>query len=368
MKFLEKQKAILVLENGEYFTGNLFGYPGIALGEVCFNTSMTGYQEILTDPSYYGQIVVMTYPMIGNYGINEEYSQSEKIQAAGFAVKHYIRRPSNFFSRMTLDDFLKLHRIPGIENIDTRRLVLTLRNKGVMRGGIFPEATFQPYMLEHVLSIPRMQGQDLTGFVTTKQPYRFSKEKKKFTVAVYDFGVKKNILRYLDEAGFEVHVFPANTKPEDIQHFDSFFLSNGPGDPSAAGYAIENTKKILEFKKPVFGICLGHQILGLAKGWKTYKLKFGHRGGNQPVIDRRTKKVEITAQNHGFAVETPGQLDPEIIYINLNDHTVEGFQDSSFPVLSVQHHPEASPGPNDSRHLFSDFYKLVESYYEKTAL
>lgn len=365
MLYNNKIRAVVVLENGDYFVGKLFGYPQKALGEVCFNTSMTGYQEILTDPSYYGQIVTMTYPMIGNYGIYEDYSQSNKIQCFGFIVKKYIKKPSNYISQMTLEEFLIQNKTPGVENIDTRKLVLTLRDQGVMRGGIFPdEAEFKNYMLEEVLSIPPMIGLDLASKVTTNQPYQYSKKEKKFKIAVLDYGVKRNILKYLDEAGFEVHVFPAFTKPEQIKHFHCYFLSNGPGDPAATQYAIENVREILTYKKPIFGICLGHQILGLARGWKTFKLKFGHRGGNQPVMDLRTKKVEITAQNHGFAVETKDQQDLEIIYVNLNDKTIEGFKDRDFPILSVQHHPEASPGPNDAKHIFNDFYNMVEQFYE----
>lgn len=366
MYFSKKIRSVVVLENGDFFIGNLFGYPKKALGEVCFNTSMTGYQEILTDPSYYGQIVTMTYPMIGNYGIYEEYSQSHKIQCFGFIVKQYIKRPSNFISQMSLDEFLKYHQVPGIENIDTRKLVLTLRNHGVMRGGIFPdEGEFKPYMIEEVLQIPSMAGLDLTSFVTTTKPYIYSKTSKKYKIAVLDFGVKRNILKYLDEAGFEVHVFPSNVSSDEIKNFDCYFLSNGPGDPSAVHYAIENVKNILSFKKPLFGICLGHQILGLARGWKTYKLKFGHRGGNQPVMDILTQRVEITAQNHGFAVETKEQKDLQIIYVNLNDQTIEGFKDQNEPILSVQHHPEASPGPNDAKHIFKKFYNMVDQFYAK---
>lgn len=364
--FNKQQKGILVLENGDYFIGDLFGYPKKSLGEVCFNTSMTGYQEILTDPSYYGQIIVMTYPSIGNYGIHKDYSQSNKIQCAGFIAKKFIRKPRNFFSEMTLEEFLIQNQTPALENLDTRKLVLTLRTKGVMRGGIFPDQKeFKKSMWEEVLSIPEMNGLDLTHFVTTKTSYRFSQEEKKYKIAVIDFGVKKNILKYLEEAGFEVYVFPSFTKIEEIKQFDCYFLSNGPGDPSATKEGIELTKELLKLNKPIFGICLGHQILGLARGWKTFKLKFGHRGGNQPVLDLRTKKVEITSQNHGFAVETKEQKDLEIIYLNLNDNTIEGFKDNILPILSVQHHPEASPGPNDSKHIFKDFFYLVKKFYEK---
>ncbi len=360
----KKIQGVLVLENGDYYIGNLFGYPKKSFGEVCFNTSMTGYQEILTDPSYYGQIVVMTYPSIGNYGIYQEYSQSEKIQCSGFIVKKYIKKPSNFISEKTLQEFIYDNQIPAIEDIDTRKLVLTLRNQGVMRGGIFPEENeFKQYMLEEVLRTPLMEGLNLAHYVTTKKSYQYSREQKQFKLAVIDFGVKKNILKYLDEAGFEVYVFPCFTKIEEIKNFDAFFLSNGPGDPSATTYGIELVKEILKLKKPVFGICLGHQILGLARGWKTFKLKFGHRGGNQPVLDLRSKKVEITAQNHGFAVEAKEKRDLEILYINLNDQTIEGFREGDI-ILSVQHHPEASPGPSDSRHIFKDFYYLVKRFYK----
>ncbi len=362
---MKSRKGVLVLENGNFFAGNIFGYPRITLGEVCFNTSMTGYQEILTDPSYAGQIVTMTYPMIGNYGINEKYSQSEKIQCEGLIIKKLIRRPSNFESHKSLEEFLIENYVMGLEGIDTRRLVLTLRDQGVMRGGIFPDYDrFESFMMDEILKIPVMNGRDLASEVSIKAPYVYSKEQKKLKIAVYDFGVKRNILKYLDEAGFEVFVFPASTPAEELEDFHAYFLSNGPGDPAALTYAIENVKKLLSFNKPLFGICLGHQILGLARGWKTYKLKFGHRGGNQPVIDRITGKVEITAQNHGFVVAPENKENLEIIYINLNDNTIEGFRDRVSPVLSVQHHPEASPGPHDSLHIFNDFFHMVKKFYE----
>ncbi len=355
--------AVLVLENGLVFRGRSFGARKESMGEVCFNTSMSGYQEILTDPSYCGQIVTMTYPMIGNYGINEIYSQSSRIQCAGFVVKQYVRRPSNHLSEQSLGDYLAQHDIPGIEGIDTRKLVLTLREEGAMRGGIFP-GTYDPEMLARVRSAPVMTGLDLASVVTTSAPYVFGETKgKRYKMAVLDFGVKRAILRYLNECGFEVHVFPASTSYEDLKSFDCYFLSNGPGDPEPLQTAIETTRQLLESGKPLFGICLGHQILGLARNWKTFKLKFGHRGGNQPVRDMRTGRVEITAQNHGFAVDTSGSGELEITYVNLNDRTVEGFRDLNGPVISVQHHPEASPGPHDSVHMFSDFYQMVDAFY-----
>jgi carbamoyl-phosphate synthase small subunit len=355
--------SVLVLENGLFFSGRSFGASKDATGEVCFNTSMSGYQEILTDPSYCGQIVAMTYPMIGNYGINRRFDQSNRVQCAGFVVKQYVRRPSNHLSEKPLGDYLMEQGIPGIEGIDTRRLVLTLREEGALRGGIF-QGMYNPEMLERVRSIPPMSGQALATVVTTNKHYVFgSTEGKRYRIAVLDFGVKRAILQYLNECGFEVHVFPATTSFEDLKHFDCYFLSNGPGDPAPLTTAIETTRSLLNTGKPLFGICLGHQILGLARNWKTYKLKFGHRGGNQPVRDNRTGRVEITAQNHGFAVDAAGEGGLEIIYTNLNDHTVEGFRDRSGPVISVQHHPEASPGPHDSLHMFADFYQMVEDYY-----
>lgn len=356
--------SVLVLENGLYFNGRSFGAEQESLGEVCFNTSMSGYQEILTDPSYRGQIITMTYPMIGNYGISDRFEQSHRVQCSGFVVKQYIRRPSSFLSQKTLGDYLIEQGVPGIEGIDTRKLVLTLRDEGAMRGGIFPGQLYSPALLERVRSIPSMAGLELASVVSTEQAYTFGETAgKRFHIAVIDFGIKKAILQYLNESGFAVHVFPARTPFETIKDFDCYFLSNGPGDPEPVLAGIETARGILASGKPVFGICLGHQILGLASDRKTYKLKFGHRGGNQPVKDLRTGSVEITAQNHGFAVDTAGAGRLEVIYVNLNDRTIEGFRDRTNPVVSVQHHPEASPGPHDSLHMFADFFQMVESFY-----
>lgn len=357
--------AHLVLENGDYFVGRSFGHNSTALGEVCFNTSMTGYQEILTDPSYRRQIVTMTYPMIGNYGVNAEENESARIQAAGLIVREYHPRPSNFRSQISLAEFLIQYETTAMQGIDTRKLVLTLRREGALRGGIFIGKNYTPAMLDEVRSIPAMQGQDLVSEVTTPQAYEFGTQtQKRFRVAVLDFGVKTNILRLLDEAGFAIKVFPADTSFEELQQskFDCYFLSNGPGDPEPLGYAIKTVQALLQEGKPVFGICLGHQLIGLASGRHSFKLKFGHRGGNQPVQNLETGRVEITAQNHGFAIQKDGKSTAEVSHINLNDNTVEGFRDRERPVMCVQYHPEAAPGPHDSAYLFEEFYKMVEEY------
>lgn len=371
-RYMGKQRtpAILVLENGEVFEGYSFGYEGDAFGEVCFNTSMTGYQEIITDPSYNGQIVTMTYPMIGNYGISDELNQSDKIQASALIVKEYVGRARNHYSKKDLSEFLKENKIPGLERIDTRRLVLTLRNEGAMRGGIFTGQSYQPEMLEKVKSTPSMGGLDLASGVGTKEIYPFGNHSgKKFKIGVFDFGVKTNILKYLDEAGFAVEVLPPRTTLEEAEAkgYHCYFMSNGPGDPEPLDYAVGTIRRLIEKDRPVFGICLGHQLIGLASGRKTYKLKFGHRGGNQPVRDHSTGKVEITSQNHGFAVSDENTAGIRVTQINLNDHTIEAFRDNEKPVLSVQYHPEASPGPNDAKHLFADYYGMVEEYYRTRA-
>lgn len=362
-----RNDSVLVLENGSYFQGKSFGYDGETAGEVCFNTSMTGYQEILTDPSYTGQIITLTYPMIGNYGISREYAQSGRIQAAGLIVREYVDYPSNFKSEESLAEYLKRERVVAIEGIDTRRLVLTLRSEGAQRGGIFPGG-FEKRMLDHVLSIPVMNGRDLASIVTTPHPYEYGeREGRRFRVCVIDYGVKSGILDCLNRAGFIVEVVPATTEFAELKrkNYDCYFLSNGPGDPEPLDYAIRTIRSIFEEGKPLFGICLGHQLIGLAAGKRTYKLKFGHRGGNQPVRDELKGHVEITAQNHGFAVQDSGEVfsNLKISFKNLNDDTIEGFIDPERSIMSVQHHPEASPGPNDSVHLFQDFYRLVESHY-----
>lgn len=359
-----RKRAILVLENGSTFRGFSFGAESEALGEVCFNTSLTGYQEILTDPSYKKQIVTLTYPMIGNYGVEPLAEQSARIQTSGLIVKEYVRIPSNFASKSSLSDYMKEQNIPGLEGIDTRRLVLMLRNEGAMRGGIFPDQTDTSSLVAKVKSIPEMTGLDLAREVTTAKSYKFGDHKSgKLSIAVLDFGVKTGILRLLDQNGFNVTVFPASTRYAELkdQNFDCYFLSNGPGDPEPLDYAIDTARKIIEDGKPVFGICLGHQVLGLASGRKTYKLKFGHRGGNQPVKNLESGRVEITAQNHGFAVEEDKGTSPlALSRVNLNDQTVEGFGDPARKILSIQYHPEACPGPHDAEYLFAKFYEMVK--------
>lgn len=364
--------AVLVLENGSVFRGRSFGFESDSMGEACFNTSMSGYQEILTDPSYHRQIITMTYPMIGNYGIDPEVSESDRIYATGLIVKEYVDRPSNHTSQKTLSRFLIENRVPALDGIETRKLVLMLRNQGAQRSGIFM-GEYKPQMLDMVKSQKGMEGSDLASEVTTKMPYFFGDQKnKKYRVAVLDFGVKKNILRLLDRSGFAVEVLPAGTSQEILleKKFDCYFLSNGPGDPEPLTGPIGLVKAILAQGKPVFGICLGHQLLGLANGSRTYKLKFGHRGGNQPVKNFESGRVEITSQNHGFAVlkESEAIDRVKISHINLNDNTVEGMKDVSRNILSVQYHPEACPGPHDSEYLFQEFYKMADDYYASHAV
>jgi len=355
-------KSFLVLQNGTVFEGKAFGKNHAKIGEVVFNTAMAGYQEILTDPSYRGQIVTLTYPMVGNYGINANDMESSQVQAFGLVAREYVSLPSNYQSTETLHQFLERHGVPGIEGIDTRKLTRILRNSGAMNGGIFPSGAYSPEFLERVKAHPSMIGLDLAKEVTTDKAYVFGNHSlTKRNVAVYDFGVKTNILRLLDSHGFNVHVFPATTQAEDLmrQGFDAYFFSNGPGDPEPCTYAIENAKVLLQARKPIFGICLGHQILGLALGKKTTKLKFGHRGGNHPVRNLETNKVEITSQNHGFHVLEDGKTGTPTTRLNLFDNTVAGLKSDSLPILTVQYHPEACPGPNDSQYHFGLFYDMV---------
>ncbi|MGA3287412.1 MAG: glutamine-hydrolyzing carbamoyl-phosphate synthase small subunit [Bacteroidota bacterium] len=369
-------KAKLILENGTIFAGESFGASNETTGEVVFNTSLTGYQEILTDPSYNGQIVTMTYPLIGNYGVNGDDLESVKPQVAGFIVKEYSTFPSNFRSTESLGDWLAKHNITGIQGIDTRMLTKMIRSVGAMRGIISTKDLDDKSLLDKVKKSPHMAGLDLASRVTTDKSYTWNKTDttpfalpaknsngKKWNVVVYDYGVKHNILRRLTSYGCNLTVLPAQTPADEVLKMnpDGIFLSNGPGDPAAVTYAIENIKKLIG-KKPIFGICLGHQLLALALGGKTFKLKFGHRGGNHPVKNLKTGSVEITSQNHGFAVD-PDSLDPksiEITHTNLNDNTNEGFCHRSLPIFSVQYHPEASPGPHDSDYLFARFVEMME--------
>ena len=370
-------KAVLATEDGTIYEGFSFGSHGETFGEIVFNTSLTGYQEIITDPSYNGQIVVMTYPEIGNYGINSEDLESKKPFAKGLVVKEYWPLPSNWRSEESLSDYMNKHNIIGIYGIDTRQLTKQIRTKGAQKSLISTTDFDKKSLVKKVRKSLGIVGRDLVTEVSCKKPYNWSKGtenwiptakarkkvKKKFNVVAYDFGIKANILRRLTDLGCEVTVVPSDTGPEDILKMnpDGIFLSNGPGDPEGVAYAIENVINLIG-KKPIFGICLGHQIISLALGGKTYKLKFGHRGGNQPVKNLKTGKVEITSQNHSFAVD-PDSLDQkvEITHVNLNDQTVEGLRHKELPVFSVQYHPESSPGPHDSGYLFDEFINLMEN-------
>jgi len=370
--------AKLVLENGTVFTGENFGAEGEITGEVCFNTSITGYQEILTDPSYAGQIVTMTYTQIGNYGVNSDDVESVKPQVSGFVVKEYFDFHSNWRANMSLGEWLKQHNVIAIQGIDSRMLTKMLRTQGAMRGILSTKDLNDESLVKKAKASPEMTGLDLAKDVTTKKQYSWNavdktpfalvtkngeKNNGKHKVVVYDYGVKHNILRRLASYGCDLTVVPASFNAEQILEMnpDGIFLSNGPGDPDAVKYAIMNIKKLIG-KKPIFGICLGHQLLGLALGGKTYKLKFGHRGANHPVKNLQTGEIEITSQNHGFAVDwkTMNQDEVELTHINLNDQTVEGFEHKKLPVFCVQYHPEASPGPHDSDYLFSKFVKVME--------
>jgi carbamoyl-phosphate synthase small subunit len=370
-------EAILALEDGTWFRGTAAGAEGEAHGEVVFNTAMTGYQEVLTDPSYAGQIVTMTCPQIGNYGVSARDVESRAPQVAGFIVRDESPVASNWRAEGTLLDYLTANDIVAISDIDTRALTRRLRSAGVMRGVIATGNGLDPQALVGCAkSIPRMEGADLVRDVTTDKPFDWPDEdpdefgiaaarraKRRLKIAAYDFGMKWNILRRLSAHGCSVRVYPAQTPASEILAAkpDGAFLSNGPGDPAPLTYAIESTKALVASNLPVFGICLGHQVLGLAMGGRTYKLKFGHRGANHPVKKLATGKVEITSQNHGFAVD-PASLpdDVEVTHLNLYDGTVEGLRHRQRPVFCVQYHPEASPGPHDADYLFDDFLELIE--------
>jgi carbamoyl-phosphate synthase small subunit len=383
-------EAILALEDGSVFEGSGFGARASACGEVCFNTSMTGYQEILTDPSYKAQIVTMTYPLIGNYGVNRQDVESWRPHVAGFVIRELSPVVSNWRADSSLADYLEQNGIPGIQGLDTRALTRKLRVRGALNGFISTEGVGKEEAVRRAREWPGLVGVDYVKEVTHKEPFLWDKEGEKskpfrltqgtssasspesapalrgqeIPIVAYDYGMKYNILRRLRQHGFQVQVVPATTTAGEALRYGpaGIFLSNGPGDPAALGYAVETVRELIGTGLPIFGICLGHQLLGQALGGKTFKLKFGHRGANQPVKDLATGKVEITSQNHGFAVD-PESLprDVEVDRINLNDQTVEGLRHRTKPVFCVQYHPEASPGPHDSTPLFARFRSLIES-------
>ena len=373
------KKAYLILENGTYFIGQSIGYEGYAEGEIVFNTSMTGYQEILTDPSYKGQIVTMTYPLIGNYGCNFEDVESNHPWVEGFIIKELAAFPSNWRKKEDLAGYLKRYKIVAIQGIDTRKLTKIIRTGGAQRSLISITNDDIKPLLKRVKKVPSIVGLDLVKDVTTSKAYRWreglytwpkgypAKNRFKYFVVAYDYGIKRNILRNMASNNVNVLVVPARTSWKEIKDMkpDGVFLSNGPGDPAPISYAINNIKNLIG-KIPIFGICLGHQLLALALGGKTYKLKFGHRGANHPVKNLETGAIEITSQNHGFAVDIDSLKGlAKLTHLNLNDMTAEGFSLREKFLFSVQYHPESSPGPRDSRYLFQDFIKMMEDFKGK---
>jgi carbamoyl-phosphate synthase small subunit len=370
------RSAYLLLEDGRQFWGEAMGAPGSSLGEVVFNTAMTGYQEVLTDPSYAGQIVVMTYPMIGNYGVNAQDMESSRVQVAGFVVRDLSPQFSNWRAQGSLDEYLRSSGIVGLTGVDTRALTRHLRSAGAMRAGVAGGETVREELRARILAHPRMEGLDLTCGVSTAEPYEVAAVgEPQFRVFAYDFGVKRHSLKLLAERGCSVSTFPAQTRAEQFLEMqpDGLFLSNGPGDPEAVEHALETIRTLSERGVPIFGICLGHQLLGRAFGGRTYKLLYGHRAANHPVRRLEDGAVEITAQNHGFAVRRGPGTDVEgapalrVTHVNLNDQTMEGLEHRELPVFSVQYHPEAAPGPHDSLYLFDRFVAAMGARRQKKA-
>ena len=375
-------RALLALEDGRIFEGESFGASGTEVGEICFNTSMTGYQEVLTDPSYRGQIVAMTYPLIGNYGTNATDQESTRPQVRGFVIEELSQLPSNWRAEESLDEYLKRWTVPGVEGIDTRALTRHLRTRGAMKACLSTQKMSPEEAITKAIEGKGVIGIDYVREVTTPTIFQWDPTDElsrqwslaaadesprlppiRHHIVAFDYGMKRNILRSLRQRGFGVTVVPATTTAEQVLALnpDGIFLSNGPGDPEALPYAHQTVQSLIG-QKPIFGICLGHQVLGFAFGGRTFKLKFGHHGGNQPVKDLRSGKVAITSQNHGFAVD-PESLPPEIevTHVNLNDNTVEGMRHKTLPVFSVQYHPEAAPGPHDAEYFFEQFAELIEN-------
>ncbi len=371
-------KALIALEDGTVFNGHSFTGPGEAIGEIVFNTSMSGYQEILTDPSYTGQIVTMTYPLIGNYGINPDDMESDSVHPKAFLIREYNAIPSNFRSRQSLAQFLITHGVLGVERFDTRALVKHIRNEGAMKGIVSTEDLNPQSLIQRASDWPGLIGRNMVGLVSCREPYYWDNNKpvagsnfnndagseRDLKVVAFDFGIKYNQIRIFSQKGCRVQVVPATTDAETVlaMNPDGIFLSNGPGDPEGVTDVVDTLKHLLG-KKPIFGICLGHQLLGLAYGGSTYKLKFGHRGGNQPVKDLTTGKVEITSQNHGFCVDMDSLgNEVELTHINLNDNSCEGMRHKTYPAFSVQYHPEHAPGPHDAVYLFDRFIDLMKKH------
>jgi carbamoyl-phosphate synthase small subunit len=366
---MSPRTAWLILEDGTAFRGRAVGAEGERFGEAVFNTALTGYQEVLTDPSYKGQIVCMTYPHIGNYGVNEEDAESGKPWLEGFIIRELSPIASNFRAQEALDAYLKRYGVVAIDGVDTRALTLKLRQQGSMKGGISTTAADPQAFLKRVRAAPNIVGVDLVKQVTCVKPYEWSVEgsaaRQGPQVVVMDFGVKRNILRQLAAQGCRVTVVPATTPAQEIlaRHPEGVLLSNGPGDPAAVTYAVETIQDLMG-QVPIMGICLGHQLLGLAFGAQTVKLKFGHHGGNHPVQDLTTRKVDITSQNHNFAVDLDTLPDQRAMatHVNLNDHTIEGMRHQELPIFGIQYHPEAAPGPHDAQHLFGRFFEAMQAH------